>query len=648
MKNRILRVRRFAPALTLVALAVSPAAQSEVPEIFITANRTPQDLALQAQAIEVITSKELKASGASTVRDAIRWLGGVVTRTDTATGREPVLDFRGFGETASSNTVILVDGVRQNEGDMSGTVLSWIPVNSIERIEILRGSGAILYGEGATAGVINIITDKSKDANSRFAALTVGSFGTQDARVGLHTASGPWRFQLHANSFDSDNHRQSQQTQQRSALVKATWSEADTSLSAQWGGQISRNHQPGGLTPADFETRPDFAYKTADQNRATSGNFLFTAEMPLGTWKMALDVNHRTSQQDADLQSSSYLSDVKTTATRAGVRTWQEFLAGEQHHRFLLGIDAEQWDQTDVNTFGGTRIKQESQALYARHEIGFSAQGLKVFGGVRQTASLRKSTGSAIGSLDQTNTSWEIGLAKSLGVQAEIFGRTGTSFRLPNANEFSCFDGAFCPANTVNLLRPQTSRDVELGYRKKFFEGLWSVRYYRHNLFDEIAYMPSQFANVNLEPTRREGIELDVKARLGKTLQAGMQYALRRAVFRQGVDAGNTIPLVPSQSLTARLAYDVSGTEQWQATTQLVSAQRIGDDFSNASASRVPGYGTVNLRYSKKLTQWTLAAEVRNLGDRTYYNYRTRVAAASKSVYPEPGRAFYLTAQHDF
>ena len=648
MKNRSLRARRFAPALTLIALSAAAVAQSEVPEIQITAYRTPQKLDLQPQAIDVITAKDLKTSGATTVRDAIRWLAGVVTRTDTSTGREPVLDLRGFGETAASNTVILIDGVRQNEGDMNGTTLSWIPVDGIERIEILRGSGAVLYGEGATAGVINIITNKSAGAPGSFASLTLGSFGTQDARAGLHTISGPWRFQVHANSFDSDNHRNSYETKQRNAVVRATWSEADVTWSAQLGGQTSRSHQPGGLTPADFETRPEFAYKTADQNHSEMSNLLLSAELPMGTWRMAMDVNHRATQQDTDLKSSSYISDTKTTATRAGLRTWHEFSMGAQRHRFLIGLDSERWNQQDNNTYGSTHIEQESTALYARHEIELSEQGLKMFGGARRTEALREATGSALGSLDQPNTSWEMGAAKRVGAEAEIFARTGTSFRLPNANEFSCFDGEFCPVNTANLLRPQTSRDLEFGYRRNFSDGRWTARYYRHDLTNEIAYVPSQFANINFDPTRRDGLEFDVNARLGKTVDAGLQYALRRAIFRDGVNAGKDIPLVPSQSLTARLTYAMSATQQWQVTTQLISSQRIGDDFSNASLLRIPGYGIANLRYSQKLNQWTLSAEVRNLGDRAYYNYRTRVSAASKSVYPEPGRAFYLTARHDF
>ena len=100
-----------------------------------------------------------------------------MTRIDTTGGRNPTLDIRGFGETASSNLVILVDGVRLNEGDMGGAAISWIPVDSIERIEIVRGSGAVLHGEGATAGMINIITGRGMTQPGGAVSVGVGASG---------------------------------------------------------------------------------------------------------------------------------------------------------------------------------------------------------------------------------------------------------------------------------------------------------------------------------------------------------------------------------------------------------------------------------------------------------------------------------------
>ena len=657
-------------SVTAVHAQSSPASAVSLSEVVVTAARMPQDPSLLPIGVQVILGDEIRAAGMPTARDAIRWLGGVVSRSDTMSGREPVLDLRGFGDTSSSNVVILVDGVRQNEGDMNATVLAWIPVDSIERIEIVRGSGAVLHGEGATAGVINIITSKGLSEPGGSASLALGSNATRDARVSLNTQTGNWRFQVHANAFDTDNHRDSFNTQERNALARATWTEGVSSWSVQLGGQSSKGHQPGGLTPEDFVIRPKFAYKSQDTSTSELSNLLLSGETQFGDWRVAADINHRSATAIADLQStpetSIYKSNTDTVATRGGVRAWRSFESGPVQQRLLLGMDAEQWVQSAVSEgyyvdrsvqypiAGINDIHQKSRAVYARHELDFKERGLKFFAGVRRTWSLRDAQSSDSGypvgggGLDAYNTSWELGAAQRLGLGGEAFTKLGTSFRLPNANEYTCFDPTKC-SFTLTSLQPQTSKDLAVGYRYKAEALRWSVNYYRHDLQNEIGYVPLLGNNTNFDPTRREGIEFDTSANLSKAVDASLQYAVRSAFFRGGVQfQRKDLPLVAHQSLTARLTYRQSAAQQWLLTSQWVSSQRIGDDFSNVSTSRVPGYGLVNLRYSHKVDAWTYAATANNLLDKRYFNYRTYSDDTAKSVYPEAGRTFLVSAQRNF
>ena len=123
---RKLHSRWLWAALLQAALSVSavyaqstPGATTTLSEIVVTATRMPQDPTLLPQGVVVTSAEEIQASGMTTANEAIRWLGGVVSRIDATGGRDQTLDLRGFGETAGSNLVILVDGVRQNEGDMN-------------------------------------------------------------------------------------------------------------------------------------------------------------------------------------------------------------------------------------------------------------------------------------------------------------------------------------------------------------------------------------------------------------------------------------------------------------------------------------------------------------------------------------------------
>src|SRR4030043_232451 len=110
--------------------------------------------------VTVITREEIEKSNSQTVIDLVRTEVGVVVRDYYGTGKTASVDIRGFGETGPLNTLVLVDGRRVNEIDLSGVDWTQIPLDQIERIEILRGPGSVLYGDNAVGGVINIITRK--------------------------------------------------------------------------------------------------------------------------------------------------------------------------------------------------------------------------------------------------------------------------------------------------------------------------------------------------------------------------------------------------------------------------------------------------------------------------------------------------------
>ena len=145
-------------------------AQSRLPAVTVTATRFAEPAAALPLGVSVITADEIRSAGANTVNEAIMKLLGVVGRLDTSGGNNYSLDLRGFGSTAGSNQVVIVDGLRLNEGDLTSASLSAIPIDTIETIEVLRGTGAVLYGEGATGGVIVITTKAGMGARRTHAA----------------------------------------------------------------------------------------------------------------------------------------------------------------------------------------------------------------------------------------------------------------------------------------------------------------------------------------------------------------------------------------------------------------------------------------------------------------------------------------------
>ena len=149
-------------------------------EVVVTATRFAEPAASLPFGVSVITAEEIQASGVTSINEAVMKLLGVPGRLDLSGGNNYSLDLRGFGATADSNQIVVVDGLRLNEADLSTAGLSSISIDSVERIEVLRGTGSVLYGEGATGGVI-VVTTKAglgvKRVNSAQLYAATGSNG---------------------------------------------------------------------------------------------------------------------------------------------------------------------------------------------------------------------------------------------------------------------------------------------------------------------------------------------------------------------------------------------------------------------------------------------------------------------------------------
>ncbi len=194
-------IRRYAgqlAATTAIAgiLATSAQAQQNIPlpGIDVTSSRLGQGIV--GASTSIITAEEIARSPSSTSQDILSREPGIqVTNLfGGVNGVGSTVDMRGFGAAAASNSLILINGRRINDLDLVGIDLAAIPRDSIERIEITRGnSGAVLYGDGAVGGVINIVTKSGVGLppKARFEGA-FGSFRQREANGSFSGSSGPW------------------------------------------------------------------------------------------------------------------------------------------------------------------------------------------------------------------------------------------------------------------------------------------------------------------------------------------------------------------------------------------------------------------------------------------------------------------------
>ena len=364
-----------------------------LPDAVISASRIPQDPTLMPQGVWIITAEEIRSSGVTTANEAIRWLGGISGRIDSSGGRDQTLDIRGFGESSASNIVFLVDGVRQNEGDLGGTSLSWIPLESIERIEVVRGSGAVMHGEGATGGVINIITNKGLSEPGGTVGVSLGTNATREIKASIGTRMDSWRFLVSGSDYETDNHRDNFHNRQTNGLLKATWSEDANLLSLQWGAESGKGGLPGGITVQDFSTNPRKTYKPLDNGSNDSNHLGVNGEFGLGDWRAAFDLTHKTVNIDSNYVADDFYSQNKTRATRGSVRAWRNWTDSGLTHTFLVGADLERWSQDRNTNYGNTTVDQSSDALFGRYELLSKKQGMSGYVGQKNAVTARGAGG---------------------------------------------------------------------------------------------------------------------------------------------------------------------------------------------------------------------------------------------------------------
>ena len=188
----------------LVALATSftlPTIAEEQSPIIVTATRTAQTVDESLSSVTVITKKQIEQQQASDLYELLASIAGIDMINAGGSGKDTSLYMRG---TNTGHVQVLIDGVQIGSATLGQASYQHIPIEMIERIEIVRGSRASLYGSEAIGGVIQIFTNKSGKENNLTFSSSIGSYETKKNAIGLSGNSNKTSYSIQASTLTTD------------------------------------------------------------------------------------------------------------------------------------------------------------------------------------------------------------------------------------------------------------------------------------------------------------------------------------------------------------------------------------------------------------------------------------------------------------
>ena len=683
---------RFALSVAVLAAFALPVYSQNEDSVVVSATRFPEDARRLPASTTVITADDIQSSAARTLPELLQEQAGITMKDFFGNNASSTsVDLRGFGITGAQNTLILLDGRRISDIDLSSVQWSAIPLAGIERIEVLRGTGAVLYGDGASAGVINIVTRSPLKQGPALEALgRVATFNTREGRLYGNYSSGNLGINASTYGFTSDGYRANNRNEQQNNTASLRWAFGGTTLDLRAATDSQELRLPGarriqpsiGLNeyvadPRGAQTPLDYTSRDGKRASLILGHRRGDAELSIG-------LDWRKKDQRAYFDQGgfpTYRADgLEVTSLTPRLRL--PFATGGLQHRLTLGADLNAWryDSRRSNLPENTgqpinrvRASQDSQAFYFQDLVEI-ARATQVSLGwrserVRYAASdaldpaapgffFNTAAPEARETLRQH--AWELGLRHAISPAWSVFGRAGRSFRFVNVDEIYENDAFF--SAQFQILRPQHALTREAGAKWRRGGHLLRATVFRTDVTDEIHLDPftTGVGNTNLPPSRRKGVELDGTWQATDRLRLKMGYAYTDAKFLEGVLAGSPfaiatnlnvadkhVPLVPLHKLNAGFAWNISGATQLSGALTAVSSQFMDNDEPNTLGTKIPRYATVDLKLGHSFAWGKMALAVNNLFGSHHYTYAVRSAfvADRYAVYPLPGRAVGLSAE---
>lgn len=595
-------------ALSLALAAAFPALSQtggtpQLRETVVTATRTAQPLSDLLADVTVVDRDTIERSGATGLADVLARLPGVEFARNGGPGTTTGVFLRG---SESRFTAVYIDGVRIDSQATGGAAWESIPLGQIDRIEVLRGPAAAVYGSDALGGVVQIFTKRGEGPFAPFVGIGFGSHGTRKADAGFSGSQGAFDYSLGLVDERSEGFNARTAAGQNPDLDGYR----SRSANAKLGFQLNRAHRLEASVLANNVNSQYDSASTRDDRNLRELNTLGLNWQARWTEAYSTRLSISDSRDRYQTTPSPYLTvtDLRSyllhNELRLGTHLFTATLERKEDH--LQNAPIDRGRSQDALALGyGWKSGPHAVQLNVRHDEDSE------FGA--------RNTGSA-------------GYGFAITPQWRVTASTGTAFRAPTLyHRFSIYG--------VSTLQPESSRNKEIGLRYEDGSSSFGIVAYQNKVSNLITFTPGSGPCTN----GRAPVAVANRACYSNTAQAEYSgvtltggYKIGNTRLSASLDLQNPRDLGTGRTLPRRarqhavLAADTR-VGPWSLGAEAQLSGRRNDSATNTVV--LGGYGLINLSASTRVARdWTFLARVDNLADKSYELAQT-YATGGRTLY---------------
>jgi vitamin B12 transporter len=599
----------LAAAMLLASTSVH-AAEITASPVIVTATRTAQTADEALASVTIITREDIERRQAANVDDLLRGMPGISLSNNGGPGKVTSVFLRGA---ESDHVLVLVDGVKIGSATTGTAAFQDIPVDQIERIEIVRGPRSSLYGSEAIGGVIQIFTRKSCGATTPSLGLGAGSHNTYTGSAGVSGGGAQGWYTVNASGFSSEGFNACRGKPSPNGAGCFTYEPDNDGYRSRSGALRGGYRFDNGSeveahvlnTQARVSYDGTYVNESESAQQVAGGRVAFS---PMTPWRLSLAAGRSRDDSDNFL-NGSFKSQYNTTRDTA---TLQNDITLGSGHLLTLALDYQKDRIASTTAYATTE----------RRDVGAFAQYQGVYGAQDVQVALRNDDNQQFGYDTTGGLAWGYNLNRDLRLVASY----GSAFKAPTFNEL------YYPGFGNPSLRPEQSKSYELGLRGTTLQARWSLSAYETKINDLIGF-DATYTPANIDLARIRGMEMSIDTKIaGWTLATGLTL-LNPENRSSGASDGNLLPRRARETL--RLDLDRSlGEFRFGGT--LFAAGRRYDNLANSV--ELNSYATVDLRVDYTLAgSWTLGGRVGNLFDKHY---------ETAAFYNQDGRNYFVTLRY--